>query len=328
VVERALTKWLPGNSRRERILVLLSFFAIYVIWGSTYLAIRYAVETIPPLFVAGTRHLVAGALLFAWCWWKGLRPTLPQWRASLILGALFFLGGHGLLHWAEQVVPSGLAALLIATEPIMIAVMIAIAGQARITWPVAVGMLLGLGGVALLIQGNMGHGRAELIGSAAVLLGTISWSVGIMYSGKARLHPDPTMSAAMSLLCGALLLILTGLATGEGARLHPASISFVSFMNLLFLVFFGSLIAFTAYVWLLKRCPPTLVATHTYVNPIVAVLLGWAIAGETISGRTLLAGTAVVIAIVLVGRGARKHPQPTKHGEQTHLEPASARRTA
>lgn len=323
-----LMSWLPGNSRRERTLVLLAFFAIYVIWGSTYLAIRYAVESIPPLFVAGTRHLIAGGLLFVWCWWKGLRPSLEQWRASLIVGALFFLGGHGLLHWAEKIVPSGLAALLIATEPIMIAILAAIAGQARITLPTASGMVLGLGGVAALMYGNMnGTGRAELIGSVAVLLGAFSWALGIIYSGKGRLHPDPVMSAAMSLLSGAVLLLATGAALGEGSQLHAAAVSTASFLSLLYLVFFGSLIAFTAYVWLLQRCPPTLVATHTYVNPIVAVLLGWAFAGESFSMRSLFAGAAVVVAIVLVGRGSQQK-QPDKQTEPTRPVPAGARGTA
>src|SRR5262245_30470121 len=305
--ESILTRWLPGNSARERTLVLLAFFAIYVIWGSTYLAIRYAVESIPPLFVAGTGHLIAGGLLFAWCWRKGLRPTAAQWRASLVVGVLFFLGGHGLLHWAEQIVPSGLAALLIATEPIMIAVLAAMAGQARITLPSAAGMVLGLGGVAVLMYGNMnGGGRSELIGSAAVLLGAFSWALGIIYSAKGKLHSDPTMSAAMSLLSGAFLLLTTGFMVGEGARLHPSAVTTASFLSLLYLIFFGSLVAFTAYVWLLQRCSATTVATHTYVNPVVAVLLGWALAGESFTLRSLIGAAAVVVAIVLVGRNSER----------------------
>lgn len=316
-----LMNWLPGDTRQERTLALFAFFAIYVIWGSTYLAIRYAVESIPPLFVAGTRHLVAGALLFAWCWWKGLRPTAAQWRASLIVGALFFLGGHGLLHWAEQTVDSGLAALLIATEPIMIAVLAAMAGQSRITLPVARGMLLGLGGVAVLMHGKVNGASgesAELIGSAAVLLGAFLWSLGIMYSGKGTLHPNPVMSSAMSLLCGAGLLMLAGLAAGEGVRLDPTAVSMRSFVGLLYLIFMGSLVAYTAYIWLLQRCSATLVATHTYVNPVVAVLLGWALAGESVTLRSLLAAAAVVAAIVLVGRDPQgRKPAIQQSGQQT-----------
>jgi drug/metabolite transporter (DMT)-like permease len=256
-----------------------------------------------------------------------LRPTAEQWRASLIVGALFFLGGHGLLHWAEQIVPSGLAALLIATEPIMIAVLAAMAGQARITAPAAAGMVLGLGGVAVLMYGNMnGGGRAELIGSVAVLLGAFSWALGIIYSAKGKLHPDPLMSAAMSLLSGALLLLTTGVLLGEGARLHPSSVTTASFLSLLYLIFFGSLVAFTAYVWLLKRCSATLVATHTYVNPIVAVLLGWALAGESFTLRSLFGAAAVVVAIVLVSRDGHRQPATKQSEPQAGLSPA--RKTA
>ena len=327
--ESLLTRWLPGGSRRERTLMLLAFFAIYVIWGSSFLAIRYAVETIPPLFVAGTRHLIAGGLLFTWCWWKGLRPTAAQWRASLVVGVLFFLVGHGLLHWAEQIVPSALAALLIATEPIMIAVLAAMAGQARITLASAAGMLLGLGGVAVLMYGNMnGIGNGHLIGSIAVLLSAFSWALGIIFSAKGKLHPDPVMSAAMSLLAGAVLLLGTGAALGEGARLHPSSITTASFISLLYLIFFASLVAFTAYVWLLQRCSATLVATHTYVNPVVAVLLGWAFAGETFSLRSLLGAAAVVVAIVLVGRNSERKPAPDEAAKTEALAAPAARRTA
>ena len=326
--ESLLTRWLPGSSPRERTLVLLAFFAIYVIWGSTYLAIRYAVETIPPLFVAGTRHLIAGGLLFAWCWRRGLRPSAAQWRASLVVGALFFLGGHGLLHWAEQIVPSGLAALLIATEPIMIAVLAAMAGQARITLPSAAGMVLGLGGVSMLMYGNLnGTGRAELIGSIAVLLGGLSWAIGVIYSARGKLHADPVMSAAMSLLSGAALLLTTGVILGEGNKLHLSAITTTSFLSLLYLIFFGSLVAFTAYVWLLQRCSPTVVATHTYVNPVVAVLLGWAWAGESFTMRGLFGAAAVVVAIMLVGRGSADKGA-AKETVARNAASAPARRTA
>jgi drug/metabolite transporter (DMT)-like permease len=301
--ESVLSRWLPGSSAHERMLVLLAFFAIYVIWGSSFLAIRYAVETIPPLFVAGSRHLIAGGLLFAWCRLKGLRPAAAQWRASLVVGALFFLIGHGSLHWAEQFVPSGLAAVLIATEPIMIAILAAAAGQARITSTSIAGMALGLAGVAVLMYGSMtGGGRNLLIGSVAILFGALSWALGIIYSAKGKLHPDPIMSSAMSLLSGAFLLLTTGLILGETAQLHPSAVTTSSLVSLLYLIFFASLVGFTAYVWLLQRRSATLVATHTYVNPVVAVLLGWALAGESLTLRTLFGAAAVVVAIVLVGR--------------------------
>src|SRR5213593_3886631 len=184
----------------NRLLIFLAFSCIYLIWGSTYLAIRYAVETIPPLFVAGLRHLIAGGLLFGWCWWRGFRPTRQQWRASIVLAVLFFLIGHGTLHWAQQTLPSGLAALLIATEPIFVAIILTATRRARFTGSLLIGLLLGLFGVALIIGADVRGGRPEILSSFAVLIGTASWSIGMVYSRSAALHPDPRMAAAMSLL--------------------------------------------------------------------------------------------------------------------------------
>ena len=294
-----------GKSDRDALLVLLAFFCIYVIWGSTYLAVHYAVETIPPLFVAGLRHLLAGGLLFAWCWRRGLRPTARQWRASVILGVLFFLIGHGTLHWAMRTMPSGLAALLVATEPIWIAVMAAATRQARVTPALVAGLALGVVGVALLIETDARGGGGGLLSSAVVLVGTLSWAFGVMYSRRSALHPDAIMSAAMSLLAGAALLLLAGALTGEAAGLKLSDVSLKSFLGLAYLAVFGSLVAYSAYFWLLQRCPPALVATHTYVNPVVALLLGWALAGEAVSARTLLSAAAVVAAVALVSRGSR-----------------------
>lgn len=293
------------GANRQRVLVVLAFFCIYVIWGSTYLAVHYAVETIPPLFVAGLRHLFAGGLLFAWCWRRGLRPNRRQWYASLILGVLFFLIGHGTLHWAIQTMPSGLAALLVATEPVWLAVMTTATRQARITPPLVAGLVLGVCGVALLIGADAPGGRGVLLSSVVVLVGTFSWAVGIIYSRGSSLHPDAIMSAAMSLLAGALLLLLAGALMGEAASLRLAQVSLRSLFGLAYLTVFGSLVAYSAYFWLLQRCPPTLVATHTYANPVVALLLGWAVAGETITGRIVVSAAVVVAAVALVSRGSR-----------------------
>src|SRR5689334_290138 len=158
------------DSRQTKLLILVAFACIYIIWGSTYLAIRYAVETIPPLFVASFRHLIAGALLFGWCWHRGLRPVRQQWLASIVLGVLFFLIGHGTLHWAQQTLPSGMAALLVATEPIFVAIILMITGRTRITLSVAIGVLLGLSGVALIFGTDVRTGRAEMLNSLVVLI--------------------------------------------------------------------------------------------------------------------------------------------------------------
>ena len=301
----------------NRLLVLLAFACIYVIWGSTYLAIRYAVETIPPLYVAGFRHLIAGALLFGWCWYQGLRPVRQQWFASGVLALLFFLIGHGTLHWAQQTLPSGMAALLVATEPIFVAIILMFTRRARITLPLLVGVLLGLFGVALIVGADVRTGRAEMLNSVVILIGTASWSTGMVYSRSAALHPDTRMAAGMSLLVGAVMLLLWGTITGEAATFHLSAISLKSILALGYLAVAGSLVAYSAYFWLLNRFPPTLVSTHTYVNPLVALVLGWAIAGEILATRVVFGGLLVVGAIVWMSR-ATPEDQAAKSHELRH----------
>lgn len=298
------------------LLIFLAFFCIYVIWGSTYLAIRYAVETIPPLFVAGFRHLIAGGLLFGWCWWRGFRPNRQQWLASIVLAVLFFLIGHGTLHWAQQTLPSGLAALLIATEPIFVAIILTATRRARFTRSLLLGLLLGLFGVALIIGADVRSARPEVLSSFAVLIGAASWSIGMIYSRSAALHPDPRMAAAMSLLAGSGMLLLGGMVTGEVEDFHVAAVSLQSLLALGYLAVAGSLVAYSAYFWLLNRFPPTLIATHTYVNPLVALVLGWAIAGEVLTARFLFGGVVVIAAIALVSRATSREAQSSNICEQ------------
>jgi drug/metabolite transporter (DMT)-like permease len=300
---------LQYTTRDNRLLVIVAFACIYLIWGSTYLAIRYAVETIPPLFVASFRHLIAGALLFAWCWHRGLRPVRQQWFASLVLGVLFFLIGHGTLHWAQQTLPSGMAAILIATEPIFVAIILMVTGRARITLSLLIGVLLGLGGVALIFGADVHTGRAALLSSLVVLIGTMSWSIGMVYSRTAALHPDSHMAAGMSMIAGAVLLFLGGTFTGELAELQLSAISMKSLWALLYLTVAGSLVAYTAYFWLLNRFPPTLIATHTYVNPLVALALGWAIAGEVLAPRVVVGGLIVIAAIAWMSRATAREAE-------------------
>jgi drug/metabolite transporter (DMT)-like permease len=301
-----------SSAGANRWLVFFCFFSIYIIWGSTYLAIRYAVETIPPLYTAGIRHLVAGSILLAWCAAKKLRPTREQLRASVVIGFFFFLLGHGSLHWAEQVVPSGRAALLIAIEPIIVFLL---ASAASRTWRwngwLAAGILLGLAGVAVLVQGTISappvagaaSGFASGLGTLAVLVGALSWSLGIIYSRRSHLSGSPLLLSALSLLSGAAMLLVAGTVFGEYRGFSLSRVNTRSWLALGYLIVFGSVITFTAYNWLLEHYSPTLVATHTYVNPIVAVLLGWAYAGETVTLQVALAAAMVVLAVVLVDRG-------------------------
>jgi drug/metabolite transporter (DMT)-like permease len=291
-----------GTRHTNRILVALAFFSIYVIWGSTYLAIRYAVETIPPLFTAGVRHLTAGGVLLLWALWRGMRPSAAQWRASFVLGFLFFLMGHGTLHWAEKTVPSGVASLLIATEPMVVALLIAVTATKR--WPsarVIGGLVLGLIGVALLMRPEaVAQSGGNMLGLFAVLVSSISWSAGIVYSRQSKLAGEPLMMTTLSLLAGSVLLLMAGFIIGEHRDFHMSDVTARSIWGLVFLIVFGSIVAFTAYNWLLERFQPTLVATHTYVNPIVAILLGWAFAGESLTVSLWIATALVISAIVLV----------------------------
>jgi drug/metabolite transporter (DMT)-like permease len=300
-----------GTATPSRLAVLLAFFAIYVVWGSTYLAIRYAVETIPPLIVAGFRHIVAGVFLLSWAYQRGYRPTAREWRSSAVLGFLYFVLGHGSLHWAETVVPSGWAALLIASEPIWIAVMAAVVTHGeRLTGKTVMGLLLGIAGVGLLVgEETLSGNRAVVIGSVAILFGTLAWSVGVMYSLKAPLPPNALARAGMPEIVGSLILLLVAGVTGEYSKFHPATVTIRSWLSLFYLITFGSIITFTAYTWLLDHVSPTLVSTHTYVNPVIAVVMGWWWAGEVINLHVLAAGLLTLLAVFLISRGTAKSTQ-------------------
>ena len=297
----------PAN----RLFVILSFLSIYVIWGSTYLAIRYAVETIPPLYTAGIRHLTAGTILLVWALVKGLRPTWPQLRASVIIGFFFFLVAHGLLHWAEKIVPSGLASLLIAIEPIMVFLLSSAAARTwRLNGMLLAGILLGLFGVGMLLHGTGAEAaRGITLGSVMILVSAFSWSVGIIYSRRSHLSGSPLLLSALSLLSGAVMLLFTATVVGEAKEFVFSRITMTSWLALGYLILFGSVIAFTAYNWLLEHYSPTLVATHTYVNPVVAVLLGWAYGGEALTMKVAMAAALVVVAVVLVDRGTNRLQQ-------------------
>jgi drug/metabolite transporter (DMT)-like permease len=294
-----------STARTHRFTVVLSFISIYLIWGSTYLAIRYAVETIPPLYTAGLRHLTAGIILLFWCLAKRLRPTWVQVRASILIGAFFFLGGHGSLHWAEQKVPSGLASLLIACEPILVFLLFAATAKKwRANATLLAGIVLGFAGVGLLMgRSALTAGPGVFVGSLAILFGALSWSVGIVYSRRSHLSGHPLLLTTLSLLSGSIQLLLVGTIAGEYRGFSLTSVSRRSWLSLAYLILFGSVVAFTAYNWLLEHYSPTLVATHTYVNPIVAVFLGWLFAREAVTLSVILSTAMVIGAVMLVDRG-------------------------
>jgi drug/metabolite transporter (DMT)-like permease len=289
----------------SRLGMAVAFFVIYVVWGTTYLAIRYAVETIPPLVTAAVRHTTAGVVLLAIAWSRGFRPRREHWIAGTVVGALFFLIGHGTLHWAEQYVSSGLAALLVASEPLWILLIGAAMSQQKINWLNGVGLLLGLAGVAILTLPALTSWTSLTWAVVAVLVGAASWAVGVCISPRLRLPGNAMGRAAVPVLCGGAMLLVAAGVSGEFAAVRWSAVSIRSLLGLAYLIVFGSVVAFTAYTWLLQRCSPTLVATHTFVNPLVAVLVGWFWAAEPLSVRIMLATAVILGAIVLVQRGDR-----------------------
>jgi drug/metabolite transporter (DMT)-like permease len=295
-------RWLSSRAQ-----VVLGFAAIYLIWGSTYLGIRYAVETIPPLLMMGVRHFVAGALVYAWVRRRGTAaPNLRQWGYAAVAGVFLFLGGHGVLAWAEQKVPSGLAALLCATLPLWTVLLARVDGSERkLGLRAWAGLLLGFAGVALLIGPSVLGQHLDMLALGAVLSSALLWAVGTSYTRAVRLPDSTALSAAMQMVSGGVMLFISGLLAGEGARVHFAAITMRSVLSLGYLIVFGSIIAFTVYIWLLTVSSPSRISTYAYVNPVVAVLLGWAVAGEGLGVRTL-AATAIILAGVALVSTRRK----------------------
>ncbi len=297
------------ESHPNKIKLLLAFGAIYFVWGSTFLAIRFAVRSLPPLLTMGTRHLTAGSLLLAWLAARGsLRLERRLWLPAFFAGACCFLGCHGLLAWAEVRLDSGLAALLSSTLPIWMVLMAPLRGQESELNPrVLSGIALGFAGVAVLIPMDFSGPHPEGLRALAILAAEILWAVGAIYSRGVPMKGSASTFAGMQMVSGGLLLWVVGLAFGEGSRLHFGVFTLRSMLSLAFLIVFGSLLTFTAYVWLLQVSSPAIVSTHSYVNPVVAVLLGWVLAGEAITWRTAL-GTAVIlgsVALVSVRRPAK-----------------------
>lgn len=290
-------------ARPPLVWLLAAFAAVYLIWGSTYLAIRYAIETLPPFLMAAARFLAAGGVLYAWVRLRGTpAPTRVHWRSALIVGALLLLVGNGAVVWAEHRVSSGVAALLVAVEPIWIVLLAWLrpggTRPAARTWA---GVALGLAGLVLLVgPADLAGGRVDALGAGLVLVGTLGWAAGSLYGQRAPFPASPFLATAMQMLAGGALMLLAGLVTGEAGRLDPSAWSARSLGALLYLAVFGSLVAFTAYVWLLRVESPSRVATYAYVNPLVAVLLGWAVAGEPLTPRVLAAAAVIVGAVVLI----------------------------
>jgi drug/metabolite transporter (DMT)-like permease len=287
----------------SRTLVIASFAAVYIIWGSTYLAIRIVVETLPPFLSAAARFLVAGALLFAFLKWRGV-PTLDrrQWRHAALTGTLLLIGGNGLVMWAEKTIPSGLTALLIALSPVWFALLEwARPNGTRPQVRTIAGIMVGFAGVLMLVSspGSASVGQSQWLGALALMVAGISWASGSLYSKYNPNAASAWMNSAAQMICGGAGLLLVGMVLGEPFKADWSRVTPRSLAALGYLIVFGSWIGFSAYVYLLKVCKPSTVSTYAYVNPVIAVLLGWLILGEALSAR-MVWGAAVVLAGVVI----------------------------
>lgn len=296
----------------DHLRLILAFFVLYVIWGSTYLAIRFAIETLPGFLMAGVRFSAAGAILYAWARLsrRADPPTLRHWTSALVMGVLMLAGGNGAVVWAEERVPSGLVALLVATVPIWMVLLDWLQGTGgRPTRALVAGMVLGFAGVGVLVAPDIlgGSTLVDPVRAGVVVLGSLSWAAGSIYARRAILPASPFLATALQMLSGGAALLAMGVARGELATVDLSAASTRSLLALLYLVLFGSILAYSAYIWLLRVSTPARVGTYAYVNPVVAVILGWAFAGEPVTGRVFLSGAIIVVGVALI-TAARMRP--------------------
>lgn len=291
-------------------LVIAAFAAVYLIWGSTYLGIRLAIDSIPPLLMAGCRFVFAGTILYGVMRLRGaVRPTAPQWKSAAFIGALLLLGGNGGVSWAQQFVPSGIAALIVAAVPLWMLLVDWL--RPRGTRPrllVWIGLAVGFAGVALIVAGknHLGHRFVDPAGAAALVFATITWAIGSVYSRHATKPDSALLAVSMQMITGGALQLCAGVALGETGRLDLAQITPTSAWAFVYLTLIGSLVGFTAYVWLLQVSTPARVSTYAYVNPLIAVLLGHLILNEEVPKSVALAGTLILAAVILITRQGNK----------------------
>lgn len=282
-----------------------ALIAVYIVWGSTYLAIRFTIETIPPFLSAGMRFLVSGAILYVWRRLSGdPAPKKVEWRSASIVGLLLLLSGNGALVWAEQRIPSGIASLFIATAPLwMVLIDTFRPGGKKANWLTWLGILVGLVGIALLVnpwQVHTNSSALDPIGIIVLLVAALSWSIGSLYSRKAPLPSSPLLSTGMEMLVGSLGLFAFGSILGEWHQFQFSAISMRSLGGLAYLIVFGSGIGFVAYTWLLRNAPTPLVSTYAYVNPVVAILLGNVIANEPLEGVEIISALIIIVGVVMI----------------------------
>jgi drug/metabolite transporter (DMT)-like permease len=294
---------------------LLAFAIIYFVWGSTFLAIRVGVHEVPPLILAAIRFSTAGLVLYLWMMARGERsPNLREWRSAALLGTVIFVFDYGLLFWAELRVPSGIAAVMLATIPAFMALSeILFLRTQRLTIRLVVALLIGIGGVAVLMNHslNLGGAAIDKLGAMALIFAAVSWSVAAAVSRKVPLPQSKVMSSGVQMLAGGVFLFVAAAAFGEFRDFHPAMVSRGAWLSLAYLIVAGSIIGFTAYVWLIHHESPTKVGTYAYVNPIVAVLVGYFLGGEALSMRTILGSAFILVSVVVITTTREKKPVAT-----------------
>jgi len=312
---------MEATTHRPSWKTLLAFAIIYFVWGSTYLAIRVGVREVPPLLLAAMRFLVAGLVLYGWMVAQGERSPNPrQWASVSLLAVLIFVIDYGLVFWAEQQVPSGLAAVMMATIPVFMALSeIIFLRTQRLTVRLALALLIGIGGVAVLVSRtlNLGGAPVDRVGAVALIVASMSWSVASVITRKLPLPSSKVMSSGAQMLAGGIFLALAAAALGEFRNFHPSSVSRGAWFALLYLIVAGSIIGFTAYVWLIHHESPTKVGTYAYVNPVVAVLVGYFLGGEGLGVRTILGTLLVLISVVVITTTRAKIPVATQTVEDS-----------
>jgi len=327
-----LTATVGASAPRSK--VIAAFAAVYVIWGSTYLAIRFAIETLPGFLMAGVRFVLAGGFILVWSKLRGAElPGRAQWRAAAITGTLLLLGGNGAVVWAERTIPSGVAALMVATVPCWMVLLDWLRpGGIRPTGQIVAGLLLGLGGIAMLVGPDslLGGGRLNPLGALALIGGSLSWAAGSIYSRQAAAPARPFVATGMQMLCGGCALLVAGTVVGEWSAADLSAVSGRSLLALVYLIVVGAIVGYTAYIWLLRVTTPARASTYAYVNPVVAVLLGWLFAGEPISARMVVAAGIIIggVALITIARRPRVliGPSPAASGVPVSLTDVSIER--
>lgn len=293
--------------------IIAAYLAVCIIWGSTYLAIRFVVETLPPFFMAGTRFIIAGVILYVAMRLRGnQKPTRDQWGKAAVVGGLMLMGGNGVVVWAEQYLPSGLTSIFVAAIPLWVALISWLVTRRQPNLPIIIGLIVGFVGIGLLVGdiGALGESQIVFFAGIALVFGPLLWASGSLYSCNANLPSSSLLATAMEMVTGGAILSIASLVTGEFTRIRLDQVSLRSSLSWLYLIVFGSLIGYTCYMWLLKNADPERASTYAFVNPVVALFLGWALASETLSAQNIVAVAIILTSVAVITTFGAVHKNP------------------